>query len=758
MKFRNIFFIIIILISNLFSDEKNKITLQLDWLHQFQFAGYYIAKEKGFYKNYNLNVDIREFSNDINLVDNVLNNESTYSIGKSSLVIDRINNKDIVLLAAIYQTSPITLISLKSSNIKTLHDLKNKKLMITSDAKDAASINSMIKSQGIMSNDIDFIPHSFKLDDLISGKIDAMGCYLSNEPYLLENKNIEFNLFTPSDYGFDFYSGILFTSKNELNKNPKRIKNFYNASIKGWNYAFSNIEETAKLIYEKYNTQNKTLDSLIYEGQVLKKLSKTEEGEYLGFIDYKKIDEIRRLYSVLGFGNNTSIEFNNFIFNSQKVILNKLENNYVKNNKFSLLINKNNRPFSYFDNNQITGIEVDLLKLISKKIDVKYNIIEKPKNPLIFNNLKTNSVHLEFNYSIDQVNLSKTIYSKPLIKIPMGIATSHDKNIITNLSILKGQKLAILKNSHIYKELKSKYNYIDFILVDTKKEAFSLIYKEKVFGFIDNILSLSHHMIKEKLSTVKISGTLPYNLEVRVSTNKENFVLIDVINKMIPLIKSEEREEIAKKYQLIIFEKINDYSWIYKYIFPLLLAILLILVINSKMRKEIRKRKNAEEALKDYANRDSLTKIYNRAKIDSVIEKEIKDFKILKEPFSIIFFDIDDFKLINDNFGHIKGDNVLIKISSLVTVNIRGTDIIGRWGGEEFIIILPKTTSDKAFVFANNLRELISNNNFDINKPLTISVGISEYSENDTKKDLIKRADEAMYYVKKQGKNAVKIL
>ena len=758
MKIKNIFFIIIILISNLFSNEKNKVILQLDWLHQFQFAGYYIAKEKGYYADNNIDVIIKEFSNNINLTQNVLDNENTYAIGKSSLIIDKINNRNIVLLAAIYQSSPMALVTLKKSNIKTISDLKNKKVMLTPDAKEAANIHSMIKSKNIKLKDINFIPHTFNLDDLISGKTDAMGCYLSNEPYILKNKNIDFEVFNPNDYGFDSFGGILFTSNKELNTNPKRVKGFYNASIKGWNYAFSNIEETAKLIYEKYNTQNKTLESLIYEGKILKELSKTEEGKHLGYIDPKKIDEIKRLYSLLGFSSNTNINFDDFIFNSQKAILNKLENSFIKKNKFSLITNIKNRPFAYIKNNQIIGIEADLLKLINKKMDFNYNIIEKPENSIIFNNLKTNSIHLEFNYSINQVNLAKTIYSEPLLTIPMGIVTSHDKNIITDLSILKGQKLAILKGSNIYEELKSKYSNIDFIQVNSKEEGFSLIYKEEVFGFIDNILCLSHQLIKEESSTVKISGTIPYNLEIRISTNREDFLLIDVINKIIPLIKDEEREEIAKKYQLVLFEKINDYSWIYKFILPLLLAITIILLINSKMRTEIKKRKYAEEALKDYANRDSLTEIFNRAKIDSVIKEEIKNCKLLDETFSIIFFDIDDFKLINDDFGHIKGDNVLKKISSLVSNNIRETDIIGRWGGEEFIIILPKTTANKAFVFANNLRKLIGKSDFEINKALTVSIGITQYLKDDTKKDLIKRADEAMYYIKKQGKNAVKVL
>ena len=104
-----------------------------------------------------------------------------------------------------------------------------------------------------------------------------------------------------------------------------------------------------------------------------------------------------------------------------------------------------------FNNKQIKGIEADLLNLISKKMDLSYNIIEKPNDSIILDNIKTNNIHFEFNYSKDNVDLSKTIYSKPILSIPMAIATTHDKKLIIDLSILKGKKIAVLKNSNIKK-------------------------------------------------------------------------------------------------------------------------------------------------------------------------------------------------------------------------------------------------------------------------------------------------------------------
>ena len=744
--------------SNLLAKDKDKIILQLDWLNQFQFAGYYIAKEKGFYKDINLDVEIKEFNNKINLVNNVINNESTYSIGKSSLVIDKLNNKQIILLAAIYQQSPMNLISLKKSNISTIQDLKNKNVMLTPDAKDAVNINTMITSKNVKLKDINFKAHSFDLNDLITGKVDAMGCYLSNEPYILKNANIKFNVFNPSDYGFDFYGGILFTSNKELNTNPKRVKKFYQASIKGWNYAFANIEKTAQIIYQKYNTQNKTLDSLIYEGKILKKLAIKEKNQEIGLIDSKKIEEIKRLYLALGLSNHSNTKLDNFIFNHKKVILNTEESKFIKDNDFSLLTNTKNIPYSFNHNSNIKGIELDLLELISKKFDIDYNIIEKPKNIKIFNNIKTHTLDFYFNYSTKYINLEKTLYSKPILNIPMAMATTNNKNLIPNLSILKGEKLALLKGSDIYQKLKLNYPNLDLVFVQTKEEGFELLRTEEIFGFIDNILSLSHTIIKDDLRNIKISATLPYNLEIRLATNKENSVFIDIINKVIPLIKNEEKEEIIRKYQLILFKNVSDYTWVYKYVVPLLFTILIVLLVNNKMRKEIRKRRKAEKALQDFASRDSLTSIFNRGKIDFLIKEEILKTKNQEDTFTIIFFDIDDFKLINDDFGHIKGDEVLIEISKIISKNIRNTDVLGRWGGEEFIILLPKTTSNKAFILADSLRQLVSQYDFGIKRKITISLGITQYSKKDTRVDLIHRADKAMYLVKETGKNAVKTL
>jgi len=746
MKRKKILFILIVLVVNLFSKDLEKVNLQLDWLNQFQFAGYYIAKEKGFYKEKGFDVSINDFTKETNLVEEVLKNEHTYAVGTSSLIIDKMNNKDIVLLAAIFQNSPLTFISLKSSNIDSIFDFKNKKIMITSTTINSASIKSLIKSHNIKFEDITFVPHSFDINDLIEGKVDVMTSYLSNEPYILKNKNIEFNLFNPVDYGFNFYSGLLFTSGKEVRDNPTRVKDFYDASIKGWIYAFSNIEESAKIIYEKYNTQNKTLDALIYEAKILKKLAQKNDPKYLGYINPIKINEIKRLYLLLGITTYSEVDFNNFIFDENKVPLTTIENNYLKNNEFSLINELQNIPFSFIEHNKIQGIQSDLIKLLYEKIDIKIS------------NKKLNNLYFDIIYSTKNYNYKDMIHSKPLLTIPISLVTRSDINENIKLSDLKDKKIAILKNLDIDEKLKNTYKNINFVFVNNKQEAFDLIKKEEIYGFIDNTFSLSYTISKNHPSNIKISENLPFHTYLRISTKKENFLLIDIINKAIPYLEEEKKENILKKYQLIIIEQIDDNSLIYKFIIPLLFIILIFSILVNKMNNEINRKNKSEEELKDFANKDGLTSLYNKRKIDSIIKSEILNSETKDQTFSILFFDIDDFKLINDNFGHIVGDEVLKKLCNLISENIRQTDIFGRWGGEEFIVILSNTTTNKAFILADDLRKLVYENDFCLNKPISISIGITQYCENDSAEDIIKRADKAMYYVKKRGKNSVKVL
>ena len=307
----------------LYAQNDKKITLQLNWLNQFQFAGYYMAKEKGFYKDVNLDVKIKESNFNTDVVKEIETKNADFAVGRSSLIIEKINGKDIVALCAIYQESPLILLVKKDSNITSVKDLRNKKIMITPDARYSAPVLAMLSANELTINDFRIQKHSFDINDLINRKTDAMASYISNEPILLNEKGIEYTIFNPKDFGFDLYSDILFSSSEYIKNNPKITKDFYEASLKGWKYAFENLAETAEIIYSKYNTQNKTFTHLVKEGEVLKKLAYTGNNE-LGDFNDNKLKNIANVFKLFGLVNK-DLDLKEFIYKENKPKIINLE-------------------------------------------------------------------------------------------------------------------------------------------------------------------------------------------------------------------------------------------------------------------------------------------------------------------------------------------------------------------------------------------------------------------------------------------------
>lgn len=163
------------------------------------------------------------------------------------------------------------------------------------------------------------------------------------------------------------------------------------------------------------------------------------------------------------------------------------------------------------------------------------------------------------------------------------------------------------------------------------------------------------------------------------------------------------------------------------------------------------KKNNIE--LKRLASTDLLTGAYSRRKFEDDINYYLNNNTNMR--FSLILIDIDNFKSVNDIYGHIKGDKVLQNVTKLIFNNIRMTDRLFRWGGEEFIIILPETTLESAKAAAEKIRNIIQTGDFGLEKQITVSLGVGEICDNESVEEIILRIDRLLYYAKKQGGNKV---
>jgi len=260
----------IVLICQCFWVSAEPIYLQLRWHHQFQFAGYYAALEKGYYKDAGLDVIIHEGTPEKKPVQEVLQGHAQYGEANSELLLERLRGAPLVALAAIYQHSPSVLIARKDAGISSPDGLVGKKIMLLNQTVDADFV-AMFNNEGIDINRLHIIPSSYEIRDLIDGKADAFNSYLSNEPYFLKQQGIEFTVLNPRNYGVDFYSDILFTTEDELKQHPERVKAFRQASLEGWYYAMDHPQEIIDLLLNKYKV-NKSRDHLNFEADAIRSL------------------------------------------------------------------------------------------------------------------------------------------------------------------------------------------------------------------------------------------------------------------------------------------------------------------------------------------------------------------------------------------------------------------------------------------------------------------------------------------------------
>jgi len=174
--------------------------------------------------------------------------------------------------------------------------------------------------------------------------------------------------------------------------------------------------------------------------------------------------------------------------------------------------------------------------------------------------------------------------------------------------------------------------------------------------------------------------------------------------------------------------------------------------------RDISERKIMEDEILKLSVTDKLTQSYNRLKLDETMDEQLKLSKITAVPFSILILDIDHFKHVNDTYGHQVGDQVLVELVSILKNHVRNEDVVGRWGGEEFLIILPNTDLEGGARLAEKLRNAVSANQFTRAGKVTSSIGVAAYQGDSAQESIVSRADAALYLAKENGRNRVEYL
>ncbi len=248
------------------------VRLQLKWTHQFQFAGYYAAQAQGFYREAGLEVSLLEARPGQDPVATVLNGQAEFGVGTSDLLLHRARGQPVVVLAVIFQHSPLALMALERSGIRNIHEVAGRRLMIEDNS---AELFAYLEREGIPRGSLNLVPHSFGTAELSAGTVDAQSVYITDEPFVFAQAGVNFSLFTPRSGGIDFYGDNLFTTESYLRTHPAVVEAFREASLRGWVYAMGHPTEIVDLIIQRYS-QRKTREQLLYEYEQMRPLLRNE--------------------------------------------------------------------------------------------------------------------------------------------------------------------------------------------------------------------------------------------------------------------------------------------------------------------------------------------------------------------------------------------------------------------------------------------------------------------------------------------------
>jgi PAS domain S-box-containing protein len=296
------YFIVVfcLVISNLsWGQALEKVSIQLNWFHQFQFAGYYAAKEQGFFQELGLEVELREFNEKGAIEDYVLDGRAQYGINDSSLIVAKSKGKPVVIVAQIFQHSPATLATLRSSGISTPFELAGKRILADSASESNAPIIAMLKQAGVDASEYTWLEENYQFSALELGDTDAVLIYNTDEPFRFNEENVDIFIIDPRDYGIDFYGDNLFTSETEVKSHPQRVQAIRRATIKGWKYALSHQSEMIELIFKKYNSQKKSIAHLTFEANEISKIILAKFVP-IGSVTKTRMEKTAEIYHQLG--------------------------------------------------------------------------------------------------------------------------------------------------------------------------------------------------------------------------------------------------------------------------------------------------------------------------------------------------------------------------------------------------------------------------------------------------------------------------
>ncbi len=749
------------------------VRLQLKWRHQFQFAGYYAAIAKGYFRDEGLTVELLEGKPGVSPVDELLVGKVDFAIESPAVIIKRQQGLPLVAVAAIFQHSPAVVITRRDSGLNTPQSLKGKRIMLTLET-DPESL-AMLVWEGIPIPAVNILPHTWGLDDLIAGRVDGQTAYLTNEPYLLAREGIESTTIEPLNYGIDFYGDCIITTEHEVRSHFARLEAFRRAVQQGWLYAMAHPREIAELIRSDYS-RVKQLEQLLFEAEAMERLIQPRFVE-IGHMNPQRWRHIADTFVKLGM-MKADVNLQEFLYAEfrERVVAEKQQRMgviltalgsvalfcvfvglglFVFNRKLAGQVRRRTASLTaseqhfrtFFEMASVGVAQMDAKTFVFRRINKKYGEI--------------------VGYSLDE--LQRMTFENITHPEDLANQLDHMRQLLDGkIPEFTIEKRYIRKDGEIVwvfltaSPLWTAGQQPDYILavirdITARKNAEErLVFSSKVF---DNSI--------EGIVVTDAQGTI---LQVNPAFTKITGYRADEAIGCNPrILKSDKHPPTFYQdmwHQLMVNSQWAGEIWNRRKsgeAYPEWLTISAVKNPQGKTTNfvsifhDVSELVRQQAALEHQAQHDALTGLPNRLLINDRLAMALQKMKRSGTKLALLYLDLDNFKHINDAFGHAAGDNLLVELSRRLASLMRAGDTIARLGGDEFLILLSEveqisTVSLIAVRLLDSLKQPFYEG--DIEFFITGSIGVTIAPDDGSEAvTLVKNADVAMYRAKNLGRN-----
>ncbi|MCP3943065.1 MAG: diguanylate cyclase [Desulfobacteraceae bacterium] len=459
------------------------------------------------------------------------------------------------------------------------------------------------------------------------------------------------------------------------------------------------------------------------------------------------------------------------------------EKEWIKNHPVIRVANEMDwPPFDFNEFDEPEGLVIDYIKLLAGKAGLEIDFVYGYTWAELIELFKQKKIDVLPVFYKNDERKGFTLYTSSYHRAKLAIFINIDNK--TQHAGLLNKRVGIEKSHGSIPIVRQQISGT-IVEIDTIADLVRKLATKNLDAIIGNPFVVYFHAKENQINNIQLSGYLSLSEQEQQDTSfhvgirKDWPILHNILQKTMQNVGDSEMKEIKDKWVDISIVKQLDWVLVAQ-VSGVIVLILIFLIWNNRILKSMVKAKTYElkklnkdlesivalrtkelsklnKELEKIANVDKLTGLWNRRAIEPFIDKEMSRSKRANSFVSLMILDFDHFKQVNDQYGHVFGDEVLKRVGQKIKTMIRSTDNLARWGGEEFLILVTDTCARKAILLAEKIRKAVMALRFEGKKPITVSIGVAEYHPDESFEQWYERTDAALYQAKKKGRNRVEL-